>query len=320
VFTWVDATKFNHIDKKDKASYTDNNELLYSLRSIEKYAPFYRKIYIVLHDNQLPDWIVTDYPKLKIIYHSEFIPSKYLPTYNSLSIESFLHYIPGLSENYIYFNDDMILLNPISPSIFFDSKMKPIESKCILINSFTSIYKKNNRIYYKIQDSYKFNEMISFNYGLLKTIPSTYQTIYQSQHIPSANKISYQKSLDTFLSNIKIKDTQSSILEHTKSSQYRQNDNIARYSLFKKYWNIIKYQTKSRNYPILYIEINHLVSNKDKINSIGQTNDLFLCIQNNIAYGDINEEIGINDYKLLNQKLQELLPYPSRFEQTYYSV
>ncbi len=49
--------------------------------------------------------------KLIIITHKDIIPEIYLPTFNSLCIELYLYNIPNLSNNFIYFNDDMIVLD-----------------------------------------------------------------------------------------------------------------------------------------------------------------------------------------------------------------
>lgn len=55
--------------------FRDNNELRYSLRSIEKFAPYFRKIFIVT-DNQVPDWLETgENSKLEVIYHSQIFPN-----------------------------------------------------------------------------------------------------------------------------------------------------------------------------------------------------------------------------------------------------
>lgn len=56
----------------------------------------------------------------------EFVPEEYLPTFNSLVFEAFLHQIPGLSEHFIYMNDDTIITKPLNSSSFFttDGRLK----------------------------------------------------------------------------------------------------------------------------------------------------------------------------------------------------
>ena len=55
-----------------------------------------------------------------------FIPQKYLPTFNSHPIEWNFHRIKNLSEHFVYFNDDIFLLQPIEPTDFFRDG-KPVD-------------------------------------------------------------------------------------------------------------------------------------------------------------------------------------------------
>lgn len=108
-----------------KGRYVDNDELKYSLRSIDRYAPWIRKIFIVT-DNQIPAWLDTSNPKIQIVDHTEILTAKCLPCFNSMVIEHHLHRIDGLSEHFLYANDDMFINRPVSPSDFFKNEMFPI--------------------------------------------------------------------------------------------------------------------------------------------------------------------------------------------------
>ena len=44
-----------------------------------------------------------------------------MPTFNSHTIELNLHRIPDLAEQFVYFNDDTVLLNTVAPKGFFKS-------------------------------------------------------------------------------------------------------------------------------------------------------------------------------------------------------
>ncbi len=103
----------------------DNSDLRYSLRSVELYAPWVNHIYIVT-DNQCPDWLDTTNPRISIVNQNDLFDPKYLPLYNSCALELGLHKIEGLSEHYIYANDDMMLGRELSPDFFFtaDGKAK----------------------------------------------------------------------------------------------------------------------------------------------------------------------------------------------------
>jgi hypothetical protein len=140
VYTWVDGSDQFWLNKKQKkaeqfgkildnseseALFMDNEELKYSLRSINMFAPWINNIFIVT-DNQIPKWLNTAHPKINIIDHSEIFADKSnLPTFNSCVIENQLHHIKDLSEHFIYFNDDMFLGKKCTPDYFFTKNNLP---------------------------------------------------------------------------------------------------------------------------------------------------------------------------------------------------
>lgn len=128
VVTWVDGSDPEWLKERARYSGTpvelsdvrfrDWGLMRYWFRGIEKYAPWVRKIHFVTWGH-LPDWLDTTNPKLHIVKHTDFIPAEYLPTFNSHTIELNLHRIEGLSEQFIYFNDDVFLIRPVTPTLFF---------------------------------------------------------------------------------------------------------------------------------------------------------------------------------------------------------
>ena len=104
--------------------FVDNDELKHSLRSVELYAPWVHKIYIIT-DGQIPKWLDTSNKKIQIIDHKDIIEKKYLPTFNSNVIESYIHHIKGLSEYFLLANDDTFFGSPVSKDFFFSSDGKP---------------------------------------------------------------------------------------------------------------------------------------------------------------------------------------------------
>lgn len=137
VYLWVNGNDPEWIAKREacigglskaeencKGRYVDNDELKYSLRSVEKYAPWIRKIFIVT-DNQTPAWLDTSHPKIRIVDHTEIMPAECLPCFNSVVIEHHLHRIPGLSEHFLYANDDMCINKPVAPETFFAKDSLP---------------------------------------------------------------------------------------------------------------------------------------------------------------------------------------------------
>ena len=113
VYTWVDGNDIEWQKKKfiaenkgtfdeyaiSKSRFRDNNELKYSLRSVEQNMPWINRIYIVT-DNQVPEWLDTTNPKVSIIDHKDIFPKEALPTFNSRAIEHCIVNIPNLSEHF----------------------------------------------------------------------------------------------------------------------------------------------------------------------------------------------------------------------------
>lgn len=98
--------------------YRDWGTLRYTLRGIQKNAPFIRNVYLVVSDeDQVPEWV--NRKNLRIVTHRDIIPAKLLPTFSSNVIELWLHAVPGLQEEFVYFNDDVFLLNRCRPEDFF---------------------------------------------------------------------------------------------------------------------------------------------------------------------------------------------------------
>lgn len=98
--------------------YRDWDLLRYWFRGVEAFAPWVRKIFFVT-DGQKPAWLDENSPKLVRVDHRDFIPGKFLPTFSSHAIELNLHRIIGLSDRFVYFNDDTFIGQPIPPTFFF---------------------------------------------------------------------------------------------------------------------------------------------------------------------------------------------------------
>lgn len=131
----------------------------YLLRSINDNIDFVNNVYLIVSsETQVYDWINKD--KVKIILHKDIIPQEFLPTFNSCTIEMFLHKIPNLSDKFIYFNDDMFIMSKKQTNDYYDngkSNIGLIENGCSYkqltthqyINDLTMIQKLTNKIYSK---------------------------------------------------------------------------------------------------------------------------------------------------------------------------
>lgn len=80
--------------------------------------PFIRTVHLIVSNiEQVPEWL--DQSKVHVVLHKDIIPEDLLPTFNSTTIEMYLHKIDGLSEHFIYSNDDMLAINALSQENFF---------------------------------------------------------------------------------------------------------------------------------------------------------------------------------------------------------
>lgn len=129
IVTWVDGKDPAWL--KERSKYTSSKEsssekyfrdwdtLRYLFRSFEYFMPWINKIHFVTYGH-LPSWMNTASEKLHIVKHSDFFEkTDYLPVFNSSAIEANLHLIPNLSDKFIYFNDDMLVLKPLEIERYF---------------------------------------------------------------------------------------------------------------------------------------------------------------------------------------------------------
>lgn len=118
--------KNNQIEFNESSRFRDWGLLKFVFRSISLNLPFIRNLYmIVSSESQIPDWVNRKY--VNIVFHKDIIPQQYLPTFNSTCIEMFIHRIPGLSEKFLYSNDDIYVMKELQENQFYKGN-KPIIS------------------------------------------------------------------------------------------------------------------------------------------------------------------------------------------------
>ena len=145
VITWVDGADPAHRarlaahlaergGKPPRAAHStrfnDAGELDYCIASILRFAPWLRHLHIVT-DQQVPALLArlarTPWAgRVSIVDHRVIFAGfeHHLPTFNSRAIISMLWRIPALAEQFVYFNDDMSLLQPVAEDDFFrDGRM-----------------------------------------------------------------------------------------------------------------------------------------------------------------------------------------------------
>ena len=184
--------------------HRNNNELLYSLRSVEKYAPWVHHIFIITN-NQRPEWL-NDNPKITIVNQNDIIPNEILPVFNSVAIEQYITNIPELSEHFIYLNDDMFFNRAVSPSTFFRNG-KPVVWRLIpprqfdfsqsdwektLLNAYLLFLTKNYSYY---QLFLPHHGIEAYSKSMLKEILLKYPETYEKNSSPFRNIDNIQRIL-----------------------------------------------------------------------------------------------------------------------------
>ena len=172
VYCWVDGFEKNYLERKEalakslntnisKVNQTcrvfDNKELKYSLRSLEKYAPWINNVFIITNQ-QVPKWLDLSNPKIKIIDQADILPSDASPNFNPIAIEHCLRNIPELSELFLYANDDNFIYDYVSPEFFFKDDLP--------VCRFHGNYNPDECLYYKTLNNAENLIFSKFNFRL----------------------------------------------------------------------------------------------------------------------------------------------------------
>lgn len=192
---WAKKLGVSYSEENNNCRFTDNDELKYSLRSVEMYAPWINKIFIIT-DNQIPEWLDINHPKIKIIDHREIMPEDCLPCFNSNAIETCIDNIPELSEYFLYANDDMFFSDSVSLSDFFDKTGKPIVN--LRFRDWlepTNTHMQN--VLYTIKN---YCEKFNFDKNLLQIEPSHCIDAYRKSYLKTCKNI-FQKDFQHTIRN-----------------------------------------------------------------------------------------------------------------------
>ena len=133
IISWVDGNDPEWQEKKNKAlgrtnekkvdarnrRFRDWDNLVYLFRGISKYTPWVNHIYLVT-PGQCPKWLNTANSRVTLVNQDDLFEDKsLLPTFNNCAVELLMYRIPGLSDKFVYFNDDFFILRPTPETDFF---------------------------------------------------------------------------------------------------------------------------------------------------------------------------------------------------------
>ena len=218
VLPYVDSTDKNWINVFNKYSPTKIDSEInavnrfrgqgdffrYFFRCIAKNMPWINNIFLLVQSkSQVPAWL--DQTKVKIITHEQFIPKTCLPTFNSGTIEMFLWNIPGLSNRFLYANDDFFMLTPVKETDFFDGNICKINFiveditkysdswRHMCSNNYNLIYNTNSKLYRRCDHEFR---------PYIKSKMIECFNLYKQQIYNSISQFRSNKNLTCFLFNL----------------------------------------------------------------------------------------------------------------------
>ena len=243
--------------------------LLFQL--IDKFCPWIRYIYLIVQiPSQVPECI-KNYDKVKIVYHNEIIPKKYLPTYNSNTLDLFHWRIPGLSEHYIYANDDIYPIAELTKDDFFDDDGNP------KIRVYTVPYTTNVSADYYKRTLKKTEKLCNPNF-------TDCDVLYRDGHSWNAMRVSTWK----MLSEKYEKELKESI------TRFRSEINITQ-QLYT-YWVYFNEPYSEREFDVKYFS---LKNNGDEIlEKISEHQYKIICINDKWCTDFIKSKTNINNILL----------------------
>ena len=321
VVEWVDGNdpewqkeykKYRPDTVFDAKRYRDWGLLRYWFRGVEQFAPWVNKVFFVTC-GQLPEWLNLEHPKLVHIKHEDYIPKQYLPTFNSSAIELFINRIPGLSEKFLFFNDDFYLTAPVMPERFFQNGLPcdmPIEGGYeALHNGFHQIFFNNIAFvneHFSKREVIKHNPQKWFNY---KYGVKNFQNLYFLAFNYFVNFVPFHL-VQPFLKSTyeEVWECYGTELERRTMTRFRGNDNVTQY--LQRAWQLCSgkfhpYNPLKESKCIFLSDSN--VESTAKI--ISSSKYSMLCLNDTVWVNDFER-----DCEILKKSFEELLPKRSKYE------
>jgi len=324
VVMWVDGGDEEWKKQKDRYSsgydlkhsgenrYRDWGLMKYWFRGIEKFAPWVNCVYFVTCGH-LPKWLNVQHPKLKIIKHEDFMPASALPTFNSAAIEIGIHRIPGLSDKFVFFNDDTFIIDELKPSRYFNKGIPCDYAALDAVTPSEDFYHLVISSIILINQNFNKNKCMKEHWNKwysLKDLRSTVRTIqlsfpwnkfvgFRNYHIPIAYlKSDFEEIWERFPEE----------MHHTQHHRFRCSEDNTH--LLMRFWRLAKgsFHPKSQRYAIC----KSLATEKKirtAIDIIERQKKKVICINDTYAGDDFE---GVKER--FRVAFERILPEPSQFE------
>ncbi|ELP85546.1 hypothetical protein EIN_149480 [Entamoeba invadens IP1] len=330
---WVESVKKYKPDY-DSARFRDYNTLLYSMRSVYKYAPYIKRYFLATAD-QVPSYLNAplgetsfilkshntnqskyshakqhkesvedvynnhrdkDLYTLELVSHSEFVNNKSLPLFNSDALESRIHHIKNLGNCFVYFNDDFLLARPTPISYFF--KYGKVHRYC----SIDYDAQKYAHVSQHQNSTSVANQLINKRFGLSKDTQHYFQshveyTLLKTSllELEMAFPVEFEKQ-----QNLKFREFGAINMQHIALHYMRYTGKA--FQTFEMEWNYF-----------FDFKINHN-KNHESLFKINETEPYSVCINDALNGYDNDPEAGDKEIRYVLRFLQRMLPEKTPFE------
>lgn len=325
VITWVDGQ--DEAWRQERAHYSetagsDNSEarfrdwglFKYWFRGVENFAPWIRTIHFVTWGH-LPTWLNTSNPKLHIVKHEDYIPSEFLPTFNCNVLEIYLDRIKGLSDHFVYFNDDIFLIQKTRPEHFFKNgqpcdmlSFQPVEAypdspilsymnlnNVLILSKYFN--KRKNVIEHPKNYFHLGYPLFRFLYNLLELKTPRYTSLYTIHN-------AYPFHRDTFR---EVWEKEEKALMSMSKNRFRSPSDLTLY-LFREWQKLSgNFHAENVKRGFSYFSIDE--ENGELLKAIRKQKSRVICLN------DVSSLTGIERIRgEIQAAFQEILPEPSSFE------
>lgn len=232
-------------DRDGACRYRDWDNLKYWFRSVEQNAPWVNQIHFVTC-GQIPQFLNLNHPKVHFVRHEDYIPSSYLPTFSANPIELNFHRIEGLSEYFVYFNDDFFVNRPVDEAFFFKNGKPRFfmcdreYHDCNLLNSFQHMRRNgmeviNRHFTHKTQRKAGINKIVSRHYGRVSI-----KNIINNLKYEAFGQFSDQHLPEPFLKSTmqEVWEKEYDILDATCHNRIRTERDVNQYVF--RYWDLAR--------------------------------------------------------------------------------
>lgn len=330
VISWVDGNNEEWLSKrkKYKPSKGDDtrkrrvrewNNLQFLLRGIEKYAGWVNHVYL-LTPGHYPKWLNLDYEKITVINQDTLFPEKMVPSFNNCAVELLMYKIPGLSEHFVYFNDDMFLLKKAKPRDFFKNGL-PLDT--VGFAPTQADYKQDagkGQVYgiavmctRLIAKRFTKQEILNNSKGKFYSLRNGKDLIKTVCMMPWHNITGFNEThtATSFLKSTfeEMWDLAEEDMIDTINSRFRNEFNLAAWVM--RYWQIAsgKFELRNPGFSRFY-DIVRLGDEIPVVDCIARKKTKVMCINDNVESDEEFDVIAEN----VNKAFEKILPLVSQFE------